>query len=151
MGLDVKEVGRRIRTEREARSLSVDAFAKQAALPEAFVEQLERGELDDARLDSLDALARALAVPLVTLLTDPQRTRTEAELAADKEREAASFWNGLPTSLRAFVEEERAGGRSVADDTLRSLAKIQFQEQPPGAPDGWRRVLEALMRSLHPT
>ncbi len=151
MSFDVKEFGRRLKNEREARSMSVDAIARQAAVSEAYVHQLERGELQEAPFDSLDALARALAIPLLHLLTDSRGPTTQQELAQHREREAAAFWAALPTSLRAFVEQERAAGREVADDALKSLAGIKFQHASPNGPDAWRPILDALMRGLHPT
>jgi transcriptional regulator with XRE-family HTH domain len=144
-------VGRRIKKEREARRLTIDAVAKVAAVPEALVEYLERGELVGVTLETLEAVAGVLEVPLLELLTDRGSDRTADQAQADREREAAAFLASLPTSLRTFVEEERAAGRTIADDAVKALAGIEFQHSAPAVPATWREMFEAMLHGLHPT
>lgn len=145
-----REFGRRIRTQREARQLSIDAVAMSAAVPGKLVEQLERGDLAEASLESLHAVARVLDVPLLQLLANPNPKRTLDELRAQKERETAAFFSSLPAPLRTVVEEERAAGRSIPEDALKVLAGIEFQQPRPTTPDAWRAMLRAIMQGLYP-
>lgn len=143
-------VARRIRTEREARQLSVDVLAKNASVPKLLVEQLEQGVLASANLDLLDALAKALEVTVLDLLKDTNAVQSEEQAAAEIAREEAAFYAGLPPSLREFVEEEKAGGRPIAKEALRALAAVEFQQATPSSPDAWRGIFLAMIQGLHP-
>lgn len=148
--LDVKSVGRRIRMEREARQLSVDAIAQEAAVPVAVVEQLERGEFLDASLHVLDALAHALALPLIRLLADADLVPTDEEHAVALQRQAAAFFARLPVSLQTFVDEERAANRTIPEDALELLAGVDFTP-PITTPEGWRLLMSAMTQGLYPS
>ena len=61
------EIARRVRVLREARGWSQEQLAAVAGLSEDDVSRLERGGLSP-RLDTLEAIAVALGVPLMALL-----------------------------------------------------------------------------------
>lgn len=66
-------VGSRVRTVREAKGLSQEAVAFAAGLSCSTVERVERG-LGSPRVDTLQAIARALGVPAAELLEpEPER------------------------------------------------------------------------------
>ena len=147
---EVRGIGDRIKTRRLARQLSIDAVAREAAVSDALVEQLERGDLASATLDSLGAIARVLDVPLLELLTDSAQAKSKDQLRVEQEREAAAFFANLPVPLRTFVEQERAAGHPVEDDALRVLAAVEFQGATPDVPEAWRRMFYAMVQGLHP-
>lgn len=60
------EVGRAIRTRRQARGLSQEALAERAGLHRNYVGLLERGERNPS-LTTLNAVARALETTLAEL------------------------------------------------------------------------------------
>lgn len=145
-GFDLRDVGRRVKSVRCSRGLSLSQVATSAALPEMQLQRIEDGLVDNVDLESLDQLAHALAVPILQLFPE----RHVAVGADDRAGSPDEQWARLPGSLRNFVEQERAAGRGVHDDVLRSLADITFEGKYPDAPDTWRILYRAFIRALYP-
>lgn len=64
-------VGPRIRSLREARALTVGAFAKDVGVSSGLISQVERG-LTDPSLETLRRVAQALDVPIFSLFQDDE-------------------------------------------------------------------------------
>ncbi len=143
-GLDLVEVGRRLKDARRTRGLSLTEVATTAAVTEADLTRIEEGHAESLDLESLDHLAAALRVPLLQFF--PERSAA----ARDREMSAEARWASFPASLRLFVEQERAAKRAVSEDIIRALAGITFHSREPGTPDDWRIVYRAFLRGLHP-
>jgi transcriptional regulator with XRE-family HTH domain len=62
-----KQMGKRIRRLRQSRNLSQAALAKRARLTRVYVTRLEAGQQDPS-LSTINALAKALGVPVTALL-----------------------------------------------------------------------------------
>jgi transcriptional regulator with XRE-family HTH domain len=73
----VADVGRRVRELREHRGMSLSGLARRAAVGKATLSGLEAGTRNPT-LDTLQALAAALELPLTTLLSPPPATLTGA-------------------------------------------------------------------------
>ena len=143
MSLDVRQVGRRIRAARESKYLTVVNLASMVRMTESEIATLEEGAIDDIDFERLDALARALEVRMIELITEPHRTLGADEIAAEKERERESLWSGLPPSLRSLIDQECKLGRPVPEDIVRSLARIVFHDKQPTCVEEWRTILKA--------
>ena len=65
----LREVGARIRAQREARGLTQAQLAQQCGLHRTFIGSVERGERNVSILN-LRLVARVLRVPLTELITD---------------------------------------------------------------------------------
>jgi XRE family transcriptional regulator, regulator of sulfur utilization len=73
----VADVGRRVRELRERRGMSLSELARRAAVGKATLSGLEAGTRNPT-LDTLQALAAALELPLTTLLSPRPATLTGA-------------------------------------------------------------------------
>jgi transcriptional regulator with XRE-family HTH domain len=67
MSPTAKQIGARIRRLRKAKALSQAALAKRARLTRVYVTRLEAGRQDPS-LSTINALAKALGVPVTALL-----------------------------------------------------------------------------------
>jgi transcriptional regulator with XRE-family HTH domain len=67
MSPTAKQMGMRLRKLRKARKMSQAALAERAHLTRAYVTRLEAGRQDPS-LSTINALARALGVPMTELL-----------------------------------------------------------------------------------
>jgi transcriptional regulator with XRE-family HTH domain len=65
-----KQIGRRLKQLREARSLSRQALAEKAGISREYVRKLEAG-LQDPTVGLLQRLAKALGVPMDIAMIDP--------------------------------------------------------------------------------
>jgi transcriptional regulator with XRE-family HTH domain len=62
-----KQIGTRIRRLRKAKDMSQAALAKRARLTRVYITRLESGKQDPS-LSTINALAKALGVPVTALL-----------------------------------------------------------------------------------
>lgn len=67
--MELSSVGARIRRLREAKGVTVTAFAKEVGVSAGLISQVERG-LTDPSLESLRRIAQALQVPMFNLFQD---------------------------------------------------------------------------------
>ena len=66
-----KSVGQAVRSRREGLGVSQEAFAYACRLHRTYIGRLERGEVN-VGLDNLVNVARALGVPLSTLISEAE-------------------------------------------------------------------------------
>lgn len=81
MALLSERIGAQVKLRREQRGLSLTELARRADLGKGTLSHLESGK-GNPTLDTLDALARALGIPLSDLLT-PQRDADVAVVRAE--------------------------------------------------------------------
>ena len=149
MRLDVGQLGKRITQLRELHPerKSLSALAEAAGIAKSYLLKIERGEVENPGLNTLNSIARALGVTIADLLSplEPAR-KPEGKVAVNNEREFARIVASAPTSLKAFLEEERASGRSVSADDVISLATVKFRGKAPGSVDDWRLLYLTLKK-----
>jgi transcriptional regulator with XRE-family HTH domain len=77
MAVEPTLIGRRLRELRDAAGLSQQALAVRAGLSVSVVSQIEQDKKEDVMLSTALALARALGVPVESLVeeTPPRRRR----------------------------------------------------------------------------
>lgn len=148
VGPNAIEIGRRLRSAREAKNLSRDVVARRAALEEAYVTGLENGQELRVDFEPLDALARALGISMLALVADRPRTKTAVERDEERKRDQREFWAGLPQPLRTFLEDKANKQHQISEDVVHVLANIKFKTKQPATPDDWRVLYEALVRTI---
>jgi transcriptional regulator with XRE-family HTH domain len=148
MGIDSARVGQRITHLRELRGESLSAVAERAKIAKSYLLKLERGEVENPGLRTLDSIAKALRMTLADLLAPSSEANAEqAESRAtlvDYERVRSE----LPSGLSDFVTEfEKRNGR-MPSDVLNSLATLQFRGKRPESVRDWQFVYDAISRAL---
>lgn len=150
MSLDVELIGERLLQLRELRGLSVSAVASQAKVAKSYVAKLERGEVENPGLATLDSIATALRTTLSQLFAPATGSHKRSRWSAvvdplEVERLRAT----MPESLQRFLKElEDSEGARVSSDVVRSLALLQFRGKRPERVEDWRFVYQAVARSL---
>lgn len=148
MSIDVDLLGKRIRQLRELKLLSISAVAARAEISKSYLAKLERGEVDNPGLKTLQVIATALDVTLADLLTpadepSPAPSSQSAVDLADFERTLAD----LPVQLREFVDAKKREGDELPADVIRSLAGVQFRGRRPRTREEWQFLYEAIRLS----
>ena len=144
MKIDVTALGRRLTQLRELRGLSLSATADTAQLAKSYLAKLERGEVENPGLKTLDSLARSLGVTLADLLYEGATSRGGHSDVAGYEELLSS----IPLELHEFLTEREASGDRLPADVVRSLASIQFRGKRPQTVGDWRFIYEALIRTM---
>lgn len=149
MDLDVSLVGERLRQVRELRALTLTTVAAQAGLAKSYLAKLERGDVENPGVATLNSVAGALDVRLGELLAPPtgshKRRWSTVVDPLEVERLKANLPPGLAECLADIEAEE---GAPVTADVLRSLALMQIRGKRPVEPRDWRFVYEAMRRSV---
>ncbi|WP_426730190.1 helix-turn-helix domain-containing protein [Myxococcus faecalis] len=110
----VKQVGKYLQKQRTERGLTQEALAERADISVSYLSMLERGERAP-HLQTLVALAEALAVPLVALLS-PEDAPQEGDVSA---------------GLRSFIAFRGLSAAQVGQ--LESVARVLFPARDEGA------------------
>ena len=93
------------------------------------------GDTANPSLETLRDLASALGVTIADLL-DSERTVPAEEIVA------------IPEKLREYAALKRREDDPLDDETLQSLARIQYRGQTPGSTEDWRLVHQFLKRVI---
>lgn len=114
-------VAAQVRARREQRGISAAELARRAGISKAALSGIEAGR-GNPTLDTLDALAAALAVPLADLLQAP-------------ESEAATVVKGRPADDKPISQQllHRVAGSGLEVWRLRMLAGETFDGVPHAA------------------
>jgi transcriptional regulator with XRE-family HTH domain len=145
MKLEVGPLGERLAELRTRKGLSLSAVADAAGIAKSYLAKLERGEVPNPGLKTLDSIAKALDVTLAHLLAPEARASTSTvEHDAGRERLLA----GLPRSLREFIHRVEAEEGELPAIDISALAILQFRGKKPESLDDWQFLYEALKRSI---
>ncbi len=144
MKLEVGPLGGRLFQLRNEKGLSLTAVADLAGVAKSYLAKLERGEVPNPGLKTLDSVAKALDVTLAHLLAPPARTSSHTRV---EERDRDQLFATMPRSLREFIHNvEQQDGQLPLDD-VSALVALQFRGKRPETVDDWRFMYEALRRS----
>lgn len=146
MKIDVGLLGSRLAKLRELRGMSLSATADAAGIAKSYLAKLERGEVENPGLKTLDGVARALGVTLADLLApkNPSTDRPPENEVEELERLIAT----MPPSLRVFIDSvEKREEQELSMDVVRSLASVQFRGKRPETADDWNFLYLALKKS----
>ena len=129
MATEPRELGARLRREREKARLSLAQLADLTGLSKTYLVRLETHPSNPS-LQVLARIAEALDVTVADLLGGPRVRLDPDELP-------------VPPSLRAFADEE---GLSSAE--VRTLASIRFRKgEQPRTAERWRYIWNSLRLS----
>lgn len=124
--MDARDVGRRVRAAREAKTLDQIDIAERSGLSRAYVSRLESGGILNPKLFDLNAIAQALNVKLEELLYDPEPPLSEEE-ESDLARLEPQFKNLAFATGRRYEKgtpEERRQMLAI----LKALAGEEYRE-----------------------
>lgn len=137
-------IGSRLRARRVELGLTLAQVAEQAGLSLPYISNLERGR-GNPTLDALNALARALDVPLASLMGDDDGGGPLDSMLASAPRSLLQFVRSA-----AFEEtvSQLAGRQGASIDEMRRRLLVGMASSPRrsnGEPteDDWRRLLDA--------
>jgi transcriptional regulator with XRE-family HTH domain len=131
---EVRQVGERVRAEREKARLSIAQLAQAAGLSKAYLVRLENAGTNPS-LGVLGQIANALDITVADLVRGPA-VRFEVEEAE------------IPPSLRLFADEA-----SLSSAEVRTLASIRWRKgEQPRTAERWRYIYDSLRlsRSMEP-
>jgi transcriptional regulator with XRE-family HTH domain len=147
--IDVGSVGQRLKQLRELKGFSLSAFAGEAGVSKSYLAKLERGEIENPGLQTLQVIAATLKITLADLLAPASVDAPPPSSAAGSEvAEYERLLADLPSGLREFLNAKEAEGERLPADLIRSLAAIQFRGKRPQDPADWRFLYDAIRRSL---
>jgi transcriptional regulator with XRE-family HTH domain len=136
------ELGRRLRTRRNAQGRTLASVAVDAGLSVPYVANLENGR-GNPTLGALHGLARALDAPLAELLREEAAPAPPASLGE---------FTALPRFEREVQRLAREEGVAASRVRAQLLAAMAAMAQPPSRFDelDWHRVLDVLVLLRRP-
>jgi transcriptional regulator with XRE-family HTH domain len=119
-------------------------------MAKSYLAKLERGEVENPGLKTLDAIAHALNATLADLLAPSEVAGRDVEAGGESDvLDFEKLLASIPPELRQFLQEMEKGGERLPADIVRSLASIQFRGKRPKTVSDWRFVVyDALSRSI---
>lgn len=146
MKLDPVQIGARLTAHREKKELSLSAVAESAGIAKSYLAKLERGEVDNPGLKTLDSVAKALDITLAGLLAP--NAPFESTNTVDEAKRRAHLFATMPRSLREFVDQTEAKEGILPLDVLQSLSALQFRGRRPETVEDWQWFYATLSRGL---
>src|ERR1043166_8875602 len=102
MPLDPQQIGKRLTEIRELQGRSLSEVADAAGVAKSYLLKLERGEVENPGLATLDTVAKALNVTLAKLL-DPKYKAGEDPVRGNQSWETLEA--RMPESLKEFIRK----------------------------------------------
>ena len=130
---DQNSFGTRLKAYRSELSLSLDNLERKTGISKGYLSQLERGDKSNPGIDVVKKLAKGLGVPIGDLVEEEQ-------IYAPIEK--------IPRELRAFLDREKAAGRSVPKNDVTMLLGVRYQGRWPGSADDWDYLYASIKRSI---
>ena len=146
MMIDVLLLGNRLQHLRELKGLSLSALSEIAGISKSYLAKLERGEVENPGLQTLQSIAGALDTTLGDLLAGPGEQPDRSRVSEIGEFEL--LLDSLPPGLRDFIEQRSRRGDRLPADVVRSLARIQFRGKRPETAEDWEFICSAIERSM---
>jgi XRE family transcriptional regulator of biofilm formation len=143
--IDQELLGKQLADLRQRAGLSVSALAEKAGVAKSYLGKVEKGEVDNPGLATLDLIAKALNVTLDDLLNPPGPKSKHKARASSREPISRAF----PESLKQFLANLEKQGENVPADVKRSLALLQFRGKQPDSADDWWFIYQAVKRSVN--
>ena len=110
-------LGKRIRSMRKARKLSLRDLNKLSGVTISYISQLERGDAQNPSLKRVSMIAKGLGVDLSDLLSEER----------DEDGNLAGLTLEDQSELREFLETMRHEGNPVPEEDVRMLEAINLR------------------------
>lgn len=127
-------IGKRLKTLREARGLSVQALAEASGVSAPYLWQIENGRKSNPSGQALRRLATALGTTVAELLGEPLEI---------PEKTVSS----LPPALRRLVRR-RGKALDMRQEDVEMLRRVHFRGRLPASEEDWELVFLFLKRLL---
>ena len=149
MTLDVEQLGLRIARIREFKDKSLSAVAEAAGIAKSYLAKLERGEVENPGLRTLNSIARALGVTVADLLKPAESVgEREGTALLEKAKNLERLRSTLPPTLKEFLAQQERAGRPVPAEAVRLLAAVKFRGRQPRTVEDWQFFYQALVRAV---
>lgn len=148
MSVDAKMVGKRLIELRQLSGESLSGVAGRAGVAKSYLLKLEKGDVPNPGLKTLDAVAKALGVTLGDLVLSSKKSAASSP-AKTRLEQHERLMGALPPGLAEFIKEwEDHAKQQMPADTQFSLATIQFRGKRPTTSRDWRFVYDAVARTI---
>jgi transcriptional regulator with XRE-family HTH domain len=144
MPIDQQLLGKQLTDLRQRSGLSISGLAEKAGVAKSYLLKVEKGEVENPGLATLDLIAKALGVTLDDLLNPPSPKSKRKTKGVPQDSISPPF----SVSLRKFLANLEQQGENVPADVKRSLALLRFRGKRPELPEDWWFIYEALKRSV---
>lgn len=144
MPLDPQQIGKRLTEIRELQGRSLSEVAAEAGVAKSYLLKLERGEVENPGLNTLDAVAKALGATLSKLLTPSDNAAAEKRSRGSWQPVEAR----MPESLKEFVKQREGRGEKIPADLKQAMAGIRFRGGHPERPEDWELIYLAIRRGV---
>ena len=145
MPLDPQQVGKRLTEIRELQGRSLSEVAEAAGIAKSYLLKLERGDVDNPGLATLDTVAKALKVTLSKLLAPSDKPGPEKAAGSGGWEPVEAR---MPDSLKEFVREREKRGEKIPADLKQALAGIRFRGNQPERAEDWELIYLAVKRGV---
>lgn len=145
MPLDTHQVGKRLTEIREIQGRSLSEVAEDAGIAKSYLFKLERGEVDNPGLATLDAVAKALKTTLARLLAPPDKSGSHRSTT---EPTWESVDARMPDTLREFIQRREGAGEKIPADLKQALSAIRLRGAQPQRPEDWELIYLAVKRGV---
>ena len=140
------EFGQRLRSWRTERDLTLRHVSEVSGISIAYLSDLERGKLINPTLDTLTALAGALAVSLNELLGLENEEAPTPKLSAHLEEFRQS--DAFRDAVAAEATRWRAQESDIEQGWIDSLSAIRVARRSPKTASDYQFIFEAARRVL---
>lgn len=144
MGINTQLLGQRLADARELQGRSLGEVAASAGIAKSYLLRLERGEVENPGLATLDGVAKALGRTLADLLASGGGEGKSGHLEAAMELVRENMSPSLTQFLAILAERNER----LTADGVQSLARIQFRGKRPETVADWEFIYQAVKRSL---
>ena len=142
-----RQLGTRIALLREQRGMSLGDLADATGIAKSYFSKLEKGESLNLGLATLASVAKVLGMTVHDLLPRPGLPEAgDAVRVSESSVRFEVIADDIPAALQAFLEEERASGHPVPDDTARALAVLKLRGKRPETKEDYRLLYAVLRR-----
>jgi transcriptional regulator with XRE-family HTH domain len=149
MELDVGLLGARLMQIRQLHGMSLSGLAGGINISKSYLAKLERGQVENPGVGTLDRIAQKLGISLATLFAPATGSHTRPRWSAVVDPlEAEDVRANLPPGLGEFLARIEQQEGPLPADTIVSLGRLRFQGKRPRDPRDWEFVYEAINRCL---
>jgi transcriptional regulator with XRE-family HTH domain len=149
MDIDVKLLGSRLLQLRQLHGRSLSSLASEVKISKSYLAKLERGEVENPGVETLNRIGNKLGITLATLFAPVTGSHARPRWSEVVDPlEAESVRANLPPGLgKGLARIEKRDGPLPAD-TVVSLGRLRLQGKRPQRPEDWEFVYEAVKRCL---
>lgn len=149
MELDPKLLGTRLAQIRQLHGKSLSSLATEVDISKSYLAKLERGDVENPGVNTLNRIAEKLGISLVTLFAPATGSHARPRWSEVVDPlEAEDVRANLPPGLGECLAKLEQRDGPLSADTIVSLGRLRFHGKRPRDPRDWEFVYEAVERCL---